>query len=109
MRKILAEKYTVQEQWEMIQKTCMEFQVEIDEEAKERFIQELESREWKVEEQVLLRIKNNVSSQIYELLLTQEQRRVISKEMAENILKKIESVIKKTQTIGFCRKGLSYE
>lgn len=109
MRKICAQEYSKQEQWEKIQEICQEFETAISKEAEEIFLKDLEEREWKEQEQVMLRLKNSICSQIYELLLMEEQPKVISKEMAENILKRLEPVMKKTHTIGFCRKGLGYE
>lgn len=109
VRKIYAKEYTPQEQWKKIQEICQEYQTSISKEAEEIFRKDLEEREWREQEQVMLRLKNRICSQIYELLLIPEQPKVISKEMAERILKKLEPVIKKTHTIGFCRKGFSYE
>lgn len=109
IRDIYAKEYSAHEQWDIIQKICREFEFGISTEAKEILISGLKEREWKPEEQVMCRLKNNICSQIYELLLTEESEKVIQQETAENILRKIEPVQKKRHTIGFCQGGLTYE
>lgn len=109
IKKIYASEYTCQEQIEKIQKICMEYEVELSEDAKKVFFNELERKQWQEQEQVMLKIKNSIFSEIYELLLSQDAPKVIEKEMAKNVLKKMEQVTRKTHTIGFCQRGISYE
>jgi len=109
IRVIEAREYSIEEQWNIIQKTCQEFQVGISCEAKALLIKGIEKRGWKPEEQVMCRLKNNVCSQIYELLLTEESEKIILQKTAEGILRKLDPAIKKRHVIGFCQGGLTYE
>ena len=102
IRKIYAEEYTMQEQMETIREICKEYEVEISQEAEEVLLKGMERKEWNEQEQVMLKLKNNVCNEIYELLLSSDMPKVILKEMAENILKRMEPVKKKMHTMGFC-------
>lgn len=102
IRKIYAAKYTKQEQMKKIQEICNEYNVEISKEAEDIFLKGLERKQWNEQDQVMLKIKNCIYSEIYELLLNQELPQILMKEMAEDIIKKLQPVTKKIHTIGFC-------
>ena len=87
---------------ETIREICKEYEVEISQEAEEVLLKGMERKEWNEQEQVMLKLKNNVCNEIYELLLSSDMPKVILKEMAENILKRMEPVKKKMHTMGFC-------
>ena len=102
VRTVYAESYSVEEQMSMIKDICREYGFDISTKAKSLLLNGLKSKEWKEDDNVDYRLRNEVCTIIYESVLGQQSKdRRLSPEMAWRLLENLQKGSAEETTFGF--------
>ena len=102
VRTVYAEDYSVEEQLAMIEDICGEYGFDVIAKTKTLLMNGLKSKEWKEDDYVDCRIRNEVSAIIYEAVLEQQSKScIISPEMAWKLLENLQKGNAEETTFGF--------
>ncbi|MCM1044221.1 MAG: hypothetical protein NC417_01815 [Candidatus Gastranaerophilales bacterium] len=101
-RIVYAEEFSVEEQFDIIRDTCEEYGFGIARKERIGIMRGLEDRKWKADEQVAFLLQNAARSVIYEAMLEdQAKKRLISAELSERLLSKLQKTTEKERILGF--------
>lgn len=102
VRTVCAEDYSVEEQLTMVEDICEEYGFHIDPKAKTLLINGLKSKEWKEDDYVDYRLRNEVCTIIYETILEHQTKSCrFSPEMAWKLLENLQKEHAEEITFGF--------
>lgn len=102
VRTVYAEGYSAEEQMAMIKDICEEFGSSIDPKAQNLLTNGLKSKEWREDERVACRLRNEIYTVIYEMLLEGKSKdRKFSPEMAWKLLDNLQKGNAEETIFGF--------
>lgn len=106
-RIVYAENFSIEEQFDIIRKTCEEYGFSIEHKERIFIMRGLKDRKWKADEHVEFLLQNAARSVIYEAVLEDKiKERLMSVELSMKLLENLQEKARKEKAFGFQQREL---